>query len=703
MTDRNRFLVGSAVGGAIATLLFAWLLTLGTFDFTSWQRVGDFYDAQATSFTEGRWDVPGQTLGIESFEARGKIYMYQGPWPAIIRVPVVAVTDRYEGRLTQLSMLAAFAVAVVATIALHWRIREIVRPGRSVSRTEAIAAGAMTFLATGGSALVFVGSRAWVYHEALIWGVAWALVAFATIVGLAHEPSRRGIALATIATTLALWSRSSVGLGPVAALGAFAGGNLLWRLGQRAGPDSRVGGVLDRLRWLATGTRAGTVPVLGFVAAAITPVAAYAAVNYVKFRSLFSIPFDMQGFTLVDADRQAMLAANNGTLFGLQFSPTTALQYLRPDAFDLQRKFPFVDFADPREPIGDVQFDLIDRSTSLPVSMTALFLLTAVAAFAMFRRRHVAGTITSLRVPLLGGLGGALTIIPFGYIANRYLADAVPLLVIGGLVGLHVVWRRLEGRAPAAGRLAAGLVFACALGFWVNISLALSYQRLYSPNAKDDVIAAYLDTTYDVGQSLGLDPAVPIGRGDQVPEFAPRGSLFVVGDCDGLYLSDGMDTNAVKLTPWNPVERTEAGGRFLRTIDFPPQPPGTRVPIYSIDTGPGNEDGMLYAEYFGGDGVAFVYQGAGGDQPGPIRYIPADRTWTLDLVVDPQNRNLQLWLDDRLYLETIYEPAGGTPVVGRDVIGREDVLDQFPGRLDPLPERVGLCQELLDEADTVDG
>ncbi len=699
MNDRRRFVAASSVGGALAALLFAWLLTLGTFDLTAWQRVGDFYDAQAASLVDGHWDVPGPTLGIESFEARGNVYMYQGPWPALLRMPVVAVTDRFEGRMTQTSMLLAFAVAVAAVVSLHWRIRDLVRPGRPVHRTELWLAGVTTFAVTGGSALVYVSSRAWVYHEAVIWGVAWALVAFDLIVSLARDPRRRTIALATVAATLALWSRSSVGLGPLAALAAFGGGNLVLRLID--GRTSLVARTLGRLRWTATAPRSdGIRPVVGLVAATVTPLAAYAVVNWIKFRTFFSIPFSTQGFTLVDPDRQAMLAENNGTLFGLHFSPTTALQYLRPDALDLTRRFPFVDFPDPRAPIGGVRFDLIDRSTSIPVSMTALTALTVLAAVVMFRRRsEESGTgVALLRVPLLGGLVGGLTIIPFGYIANRYLADTVPLLAIGGLAGLQLVLRRTEDRRPSGAVLVGvGVTAAVVVAAWVNVSLALSYQRLYSPNAKDDVIAGYLDTTYDVAQSVGLDPDIPIAAGDRLPDSAPRGSLFVVGDCDGLYLSDGMPTNAVKITPWNPVERTEAGGRFLRTIEFPTQPIGTRVPIFSIDSA--TEDGILYAESVGGDGVAFVYEGPSSDQAGIERYVPADRTWTLDLVVDPQNRNLQLWLDDRLYLEAFYLVEDGTPVIGRDVLGREDVEDAFPGRLDPLPERTGLCRELLGESD----
>src|SRR3546814_9212560 len=120
------------------------------------------------------------------------------------------------------------------------------------------------------------------------------------------------------------------------------------------------------------------------------------------------------------------------------------------------------------------------------------------------------------------------------------------------------------------------------VGCWTNLSLALVYQRLYSPNVEPSVIAAFVDTRYDVSQSLGLDPAIPLRTGRDLPDTAPRGTLFVVGDCEGLYLSDGMRTDAIKHTPWNGVERGEAGGRFRLEVVFDDAPAGSREPLLSI-------------------------------------------------------------------------------------------------------------------------
>ena len=94
-----------------------------------------------------------------------------------------------DGRLTRLSMLAAYVVALGAIIGLGWRLLVLVRGGGPVGRFEAATAGVVTFGA-GASSLLFLGSKPWVYHEALLWGAAFALASFAALVGWLRTVSR---------------------------------------------------------------------------------------------------------------------------------------------------------------------------------------------------------------------------------------------------------------------------------------------------------------------------------------------------------------------------------------------------------------------------------------------------------------------------------------------------------------------------------
>ena len=698
--ERGRFLVASAAGALAALLLFTLLVTRGEPTLTQWQRSGDFYDAQAHAWLAGNWEIRDGILNIEKFLHDDEAYMYQGPWPALLRVPVAAVTDRYDGRLTQLSMILAAAVAMAGATRLHWRVRRIVRPGVPLDRRDVLVAGLATFTVGGGSALLYEASRAWVYQEAAMWGAAWSIVAIDAVVGCALGPTRRRVAWAGLVTTLAMCSRSSVALGAVAALAILTAGNLIARVAQRrsGGP-----GLLGALRWAASAPRRdGRLPVLGPALATLTPVAVYATVNYIKFATLFSIPFWQQGFTIEDPQRQEFLAVNGGTLFGLKWVPTTVVQYLRPDALRFTSIYPFVDFPPPARPFSGVEFDLIDTASSIPSSMPLLTVLGLVGAVALLRARPEApgAGVAVLRGPALGALAGALTILPFAYIANRYLADAVPVLLLTGLVGIH----RLLARRPHATRphrwraLWAGLGVLLLASVWINVSLALIFGRLYSSDVKDDVAAEFLDTRYDVAQSIGLDPAIPLRDDERLPVDAPRGQIAIVGDCDAMYLSDALPLNAVKQTPWNPLVRSEAGGRYLRTVTFPFEEPGTRRPVFTFRSPEG--DGQLHAEWRGGAGVVFEYEGPGHGFSSPVLYIPADRTYTMDLVVDPRMQQIHVWLDDVLMFQDKYTAPVGTEIhLATDVLDDPLLEDTWAGRFDPRPERnVGLCRELRREA-----
>ena len=348
------------IGGTIATLLFAWTLTEGASAFLTRQNQSSFYEAQARSLLDLRWDMPKELLNLEAFIVNDKAYMYFGPVPAVLRLPLVAVTRRFDGRVTQLSMLAAFVVSLAVLRRLTWRARWLTLGDRAVGRRESWATGMLCVLLGGGSVLLFLASRAWVYHEAILWGIAFSLAAYDRIIAFILTPRGRHLALASLFATCAVLSRGSVGAGPVAALALLL-----------------VGAV-----WSRTNVRR----LLTLAAAVLLPIALYGYVNVAKFGTLYSVPVDKQLETAVTAERRAVLRANDGALFGPQFVPTTVLQYARPDALGFESLLPWIAFPGHRATvIGDVTFDNLDRASSIPASMPALTFLTAVGLAAVFR------------------------------------------------------------------------------------------------------------------------------------------------------------------------------------------------------------------------------------------------------------------------------------------------------------------------------
>ena len=84
--------------------------------------------------------------------------------------------------------------------------------------------------------------------------------------------------------------------------------------------------------------------------------------------------------------------------------------------------------------------------------------------------------------------------------------------------------------------------------------------------------------------------------------------------------------------------------------------------------------------------------------PSRTWYLPAGKTFTMDLVIDPQMDFVQVFLDDRLYFESRYRASDDATIdLGVDTVGDPEMEDTYPGKLERLPERAGVCEELRQE------
>ena len=257
---RRRFRRAALIGALLAAPIFYWMVNAGQLNPFHAERFGNFYDIQAHSLLHFHWDVPAKHVAFEGFLIDGKTYLYFGPVPALLRLPILAITDSLDGRLTQVSMLTAFAVALVFITRLSWRIRRLVRGDAPVSRLELWAVGAYVFLIATGSVMFFVASRAFVYHETELWGAALALAAYDAILAVLLEPSRRWIILAGLWTSAAFLTRATVGAGPLVALAIVIAVLALCRVWPR-----RLGGLA---RWFAAPDELASAGLFWWLAAA---------------------------------------------------------------------------------------------------------------------------------------------------------------------------------------------------------------------------------------------------------------------------------------------------------------------------------------------------------------------------------------------------------------------------------------------------
>lgn len=531
-----------SAGGA-----FVGLLALNGITFFGTTATSDFYGAQARAWLNFRWNMPKSVLGIEAFAHNGRWYMYYGPFPSLLRLPLVIVGFNLSSRVSQLSMLLAFVVAMLAISHLLWTLRTIVRPGAPITEVERLVVSSTVLLLGAGSVLSFLASRVWVYHEAEIWGAALALAAFAATLDVVLEPSRRGIVLAGALAAASVLSRASVGLGPIVAL-------LLLAFASASAGGRRIAGM--------QGERDRREP-LRFAAAGALPMVAYAAVNYAKFGSLFVFPTAAQWMSQVNPQRKLFLARSGGSYFSLQFIPTTFKYYIQPFGLRLSPLFPFIDFPSSTRAVGGTVFDAIEPTASIPSSMPAITLLAAIGLGALLTRRWRA-PLAPLRMLVIGGAVGASSVLPFGYIAPRYLSDFLPFLALPALaaVQLLLAWHPRDRANQRRRRLVWSTIGVLGVAS-IATTVALTIQYHYANDWNtEDVSAPFVRAQYALHDAMGIGTAPKVERGDRLPyPPRPRGTVFVLGDCRAVYWSPG-DVRSLAWNPWQAVGRTRAAGEY---------------------------------------------------------------------------------------------------------------------------------------------
>ncbi|MET0275871.1 MAG: hypothetical protein ABW211_03380, partial [Acidimicrobiia bacterium] len=408
-TGRRRCFLAGALGALPALALFGWMATAGTWDLFAWHPSADFYDVQAHQLLSGHLAMPQSVLDIEAFISNGKAYMYQGPFPAIARFPIVAFTHAYDGRLAGLMMMLAFVAGAAAVTTITWQVRNLFRAGDAVSRGEMLAIGAFVFACTGGSLLLFQASQVGVYQEGAIWAMVLALWSFSVIVRHLTRPTKWTLGVASILAVCTLFSRASIGFGVLVALGlVFLAEVVAW---SRARRDRAVPSFVDSFRPHRTPTLR---LVLWALVACVVPVMLYCGLNLAKFGTPVSVPWRDQVFTSVSSERRAFLDANHGTFFGPQFVPTSLVEYLRPDAFELQDEFPFIGYR--TDSIGrefgldGVRFEKFDATGSIPVTYPLLLTLSAVGVAALIATRRRRPSTRAMWAPLAGAAAAASTI-----------------------------------------------------------------------------------------------------------------------------------------------------------------------------------------------------------------------------------------------------------------------------------------------------
>ncbi len=496
--SKRRFLGAVLIGIGVVAIPYLWILC------DLWTRspsllrtaqsdgyASNFYDLQARAMFHGHLFVANGSLAEEAFVHDGHQYTYFGIFPSILRMPVLLITSRLDGQLTAPSMLLAWSVTALFVSLLVWRIRIMVRGPVVLGRAEAASYGVWVATVMGGSVLMALASSPWVFTEDVAWSVALTVGCLFTLLGVLERPSWGRVTGSGTLILAASLTRGSTGYACV--LGAVL--VAAWFGVNRKDTANR--------RW--------ALPIL---VAGLIPLAASCVVNYAKFRILFG---------LAASDQLVYTASHfKGSYFGLHYLPSTLLAYFGPAGLKLTSAFPFITFPTNRaHGVGGITLWGSDWIASVTTAMPLLFVLALWGTITTVRPRG--GTSSArIRIVLATAAAAGVTVMVYGWVANRFIGDLLPVLIVASAVGMVDLWRRLSTLRPALRRWTLVAITALGLfGIAANVGVAISYQTVWSSQQ----VRNFAEFQNTISGITGHPLRSSVMQGDALSVRAPTGQF----------------------------------------------------------------------------------------------------------------------------------------------------------------------------------
>lgn len=184
-----------------------WIATLGSWEILREESLGVAFDSLASNLLRGSAEVDVDAIQFERYEQDGRVFMYFGPFPALLRVVLHHLFPGHYGSWSRVSTVLALFLSALTFSGLVGRALTL-NQTISTSRRNWLTLAA-PFALTLGTPLAFILSSPNIYHEAMAWGFCGTLLSLKAVVDLSIHPEMRGksINIFAIGFGVALLSR----------------------------------------------------------------------------------------------------------------------------------------------------------------------------------------------------------------------------------------------------------------------------------------------------------------------------------------------------------------------------------------------------------------------------------------------------------------------------------------------------------------
>jgi hypothetical protein len=136
--------------------------------------LGEAFDSQAEHLLRRDSGVDAAAIQNETIIVKGRTFMYFGPFPAFVRIPLHFIYPAGRGAWSRIS---GFCAGVIALAAFAGLIRRGLSSSKLSTRWRNLVGNACLLAFVFGSPLLLLIGNLSIYHEAIIWGFAWSFAA----------------------------------------------------------------------------------------------------------------------------------------------------------------------------------------------------------------------------------------------------------------------------------------------------------------------------------------------------------------------------------------------------------------------------------------------------------------------------------------------------------------------------------------------
>jgi len=421
--------------GSVAVCAFIMLgfITHVTFRVLAPESYNDVFNDLASSFLQGRIDLPAGALESEAFDIDGRRITYFGPWPAVLRILLLPLVPLWSnaGTLPMIVAVSCYAAgAVWLTLQLHARMRTA-EAANAAGRLDLQLALSLLAALLGG-ALLIVAGRGYVYHEALVWGVAGATIGMAAAVRFFVAPGIGPLLIFTAAALITAYSRVTCFVW----LCAFVAAMGFVQLRERR---SRTTVVVA-----ASGSIAGVLALIGLTLLLWNLQRFGEAFNFLPIQHHYAHP----------VERLAHFGISTFTVSNI---PDRLWRYFL-ELPGLSGSFPYLEFH--TSPVSYARDDIVEPYVNSLVSNAGLVVAALIGMTARSFYKSWGGIVAAASFSLLA----LVPVLGFVGVSERYVIEVMPSLVAFACVGIAAATAERVRSVILAAACAVGCVAVGLLG-----------------------------------------------------------------------------------------------------------------------------------------------------------------------------------------------------------------------------------------------